>query len=406
MPTYRSLGLLPPKRHIALRREKSASFLDEGIYYEHVVTTAGFDRAYSIMYHLRPPTRNLRVEPTGHVRIEKAPIQELRHHHIRSQDLARGGDPVGGRIPMMFNDDLVAWRCLPNQQQPEIYRNGAADEVIFIQHGSGYLETHFGKLPYRRGDYVVVPRTTNYRMVSDQIEVEDHLILECFSPVRIPARYQNPDGQMFLGTPYYERDFHSPAELLTVDLESETSVLVKDHDRMTRVIMPHHPFDVVGWDGFVYPYTFNAWDFEPLTGTVHLPPPYQQTFECRGFVICTFAPRYLDHHPEAIKVPYVHSNVEADEVLFYVDGEFGSRRGVGLGSLTLHPGGIPHGPHPGTIMASMPVEKTEEMAVMFDTDRRLYLTPQALNLDDASYPMSWLENGAGDGPASPNSVAR
>lgn len=391
MPNYRTLGHLPPKRHIALRRDPSESFLNEGLYYEHIVTTAGFDRAYSIMYHLRPPTRNTKVEPAGQIEIEKAEVDTLRHHHIRSQDLPRGGDPIGGRIPMLFNEDLVAWRCLPDQAQGELYRNGAADEVIFIHQGSGHLETAFGKLPYRRGDYVVVPRTTTYRLVSDNIEKEDHLILECFSPVRVPDRYQNPDGQMYLGSPYYERDFHSPSDLFVVDEEVETTVLVKDHDRLTRITMPHHPFDVVGWDGFVYPYTFNAWNFEPLTGTVHLPPPYQQTFDCRGFVICTFAPRHLDHHPDSIKVPYVHSNVEADEVLFYVDGEFGSRKGVGLGSMTLHPGGIPHGPHPGTIMASMDMDRTEEMAVMFDTDRKLYMTTQAVEVDDPSYPLSWME---------------
>ncbi len=396
MPNYRSLGLLPPKRHIALRRDKSDSFLGEGLYYEHIVTTAGFDRAYSITYHLRPPTRNTKVEFVGQVTLEKATEQELRHHHIRSQDLSRQGDPINGRVPMMFNDDLVAWRCKPDSEQTEIYRNAAADEVIFIHHGSGHVETSYGNVPYRRGDYIVMPRTTNYRFVSDDLKKEDHLILECFAPIRIPVRYQNPDGQMHLGTPYYERDFHSPPDLQTIDQEVETSVLVKDHDRLTRITMPHHPFDVIGWDGFVYPYTFNAWDFEPLTGTTHLPPPFQQTFECRGFVICTFAPRHLDHHPDAIKVPYVHSNVEADEVLFYVDGEFGSRRGVGLGSMTLHPGGIPHGPHPGTIVASMNVEKTSEMAVMFDTDRKLYLTPQALDVDDPTYPYSWLEDSATD----------
>jgi homogentisate 1,2-dioxygenase len=176
-----------------------------------------------------------------------------------------------------------------------------------------------------------------------------------------------------------------------VDAEQDTPILTKDHDRWTRVVMAHHPFDVVGWDGFVYPYTFNALDFEPLTGTVHLPPPFQQTFECRGFVICTFAPRRLDQHPESIKVPYVHSNVEADEVLFYVRGAFGSRRGVERGSFTLHPGGIPHGPHPGTILASMRASRTEELAVMFDTERRLKLTVQAMQMDDPDYPMSWLE---------------
>lgn len=397
MPSYRQLGKLPPKRHIQLHNE-TGGFLNEGLYYEHVVTTQGFDRAYSIMYHLRPPTRITASETAGKVELRKVDEQELRHHHIETQKLARSGDPVTGRVPMMFNEDLVAWRSKPDRAQAELYRNGAADEVIFVHQGSGVLETVYGKLPYRRGDYIVVPRTTTYRLVSDDILKEDHLVLECFGQVRVPTRYQNPDGQMYLGVPYYERDFHSPPELLTIDSEVPTTTLIKDRERLTRVTMPHHPFDVVGWDGFLYPYTFNAWDFEPLTGTTHLPPPFQQTFECRGFVICTFAPRYLDHHPQAIKVPYVHSNVEADEVLFYVDGEFGSRRGVGLGSMTLHPGGIPHGPHPGTIMKSMNMARTEEMAVMFDTDRRLYLTPEAIALDDPKYPRSWLETPAPQPP--------
>ena len=366
------------------------SYLNEGLYYEHVITTQGFDRTYSILYHIRPPTRVVSTESVGSCGLKPVADQELRHHHIKTQDLPRGGDPVSGRIPMMFNQDVASYRVKPVEDQTEIYRNGAADEVIFVQQGCGYLETTFGKLSYRRGDYIVIPRTTNYRIYSDDISQEDHLILECFAPVRIPKQYLNEDGQMLMGTPYYERDFHSPEELVSRDEEQETTVLIKDHSRLTRVTMAHNPLDIVGWDGFLYPYTFNAWDFEPLTGTLHLPPPFQQTFEVRGFVICTFAPRHLDHHPKAVKVPYVHSNVEADEVLFYVDGEFGSRKGVDLGSMTLHPGGIPHGPHPGTIMKSMETDFTNEMAVMFDTDRPLYLTEDAMKLDDPSYPMSWL----------------
>ncbi len=389
MPSYRKLGQLPPKRHIQFDNLEP-SFLDEKMFYEHVITTQGFDRVYSILYHRRPPTRVVSTATVGQLSLVEAANPELRHHHIKSGNLKRGGDPILGRVPMMFNSDLVAYRARPDRQQSEIFRNGAADEVIFIQQGTGYIDTTYGRLPYKRGDYVVMPRTTNYRMVSDAIEMEDHLILECFAPVRIPQQYLNQDGQMLMGSPYYERDFHSPVELHHVDDETETSILIKDHQRLTRVVMANHPFDVVGWDGFLYPYTFNAWDFEPLTGTTHLPPPYQQTFEIRGFVICTFAPRHLDHHPRAIKVPYVHSNVEADEVLFYVEGEFGSRKGVEIGSLTLHPGGIPHGPHPGTIMRSMKVKFTNEMAVMFDTDRPLHLTEQAMELDDPKYPLSWL----------------
>jgi homogentisate 1,2-dioxygenase len=366
------------------------SFLGENMFYEHVITTQGFDRVYSILYHRRPPTRIVSTETFGQFTLEKCLNQELRHYHIKSGNMKRGSDPILGRVPLMFNEDLVAYRARPENQQTEIFRNGAADEVIFIQQGGGYIDTTYGRLPYRRGDYIILPRTTNYLMVSDDISKEDHLILECFSPVRIPKQYLNEDGQMLMGSPYYERDFHSPTKLQNIDSETETQILVKDHERMSRVVMAHNPFDIVGWDGFLYPYTFNAWDFEPLTGTMHLPPPYQQTFEVRGFVICTFAPRHLDHHPKAIKVPYVHSNVEADEVLFYVEGEFASRRGVETCSFTLHPGGIPHGPHPGTIMRSMKMTYTNEMAVMFDTDRPLHLTQQALELDDPSYPLSWL----------------
>lgn len=391
MPSYRQLGTVPPKRHIRLPRDKASSHLGEGLHYEHVLTTEGFERAYTIMYHMRPPTRVREVELVERRELEAVTDQPLRHHHLKSGEMARGGDPVRDRIPLMFNDDLVCLRARPDCQQEELFRNGAADEVIFINSGSGKVETQLGTLPYRRGDYVVIPRTVTYRLVSDDIVQEDHLILETFSPVRIPERYQNTDGQIHLGAPYYERDFHSPVALDTIDDNSDTTVLIKDHDRLSRVTLANHPFDIVGWDGFTYPYTFNAWDFEPLTGTVHLPPPYQQTFECRGFVICTFAPRFLDHHPEAIKVPYAHSNVEADEVLFYVDGQFGSRRGVDIGSLTLHPEGIPHGPHPGTIVASEKVDRTDEMAVMFDTMKPLKLTPQAMQLDDPSYPQSWLD---------------
>lgn len=389
MPSYRRLGEVPPKRHIQFENQ-SESYLNEGLFYEHVVTTQGFDRVYSILYHRRPPTRVVSTATVGKLELKACSDQELRHHHIKSGDLSRGGDPITDRIPMMFNEDLTAYRVRPDRQQAEIYRNAAADEIIFIHHGRGYIETTYGRLPYRRGDYCVIPRTCNYRIVSESIAQEDHLIIESNGPVRIPQQYLNQDGQMLLGSPYSERDFHSPLELDSKDEDVETSILIKNGSQLTRVVMANNPFDVVGWDGFLYPYTFNAWDFEPLTGTFHLPPPYQQTFEMRGFVICTFAPRHLDHHPKAVKVPYVHSNVEADEVLYYVDGEFGSRKGVDAGSMTLHPGGIPHGPHPGTVMKSMEMEFTNEMAVMYDTDRPLFLTQQAMEMDDPGYPISWL----------------
>ena len=396
MPIYRKLGQVPRKRHIKLPREPADSFRGEGIAYEHVVTTAGFDRAYSITYHLRPPTRVKETALLARATLEAAGEQSLRHHHLKTQQLPRDGSPITGRVPLLFNQDVTCYRCRPDEPQEALYRNGGADEVIFVFAGGGMLESPYGRLTYKNNDYIVIPRGTTYRMVADDLEREDYLILESHSPVRIPERYLNPDGQLKLGSPYYERDFHGPAELLCIDRPQDTEIIVKDGPRLTSVMMAHHPFDVIGWDGMIYPYTLYAMDFEPLTGTVHLPPPYQQTFQCHGFVICTFAPRYLDHHPEAIKVPYVHSNTEADEVLFYVSGNFGSRRGIGAGSISHHPAGIPHGPHPGTIIASMNATRTEELAVMFDTERPLQLTRQAMEIDDPSYPLSWLET---DGPA-------
>jgi homogentisate 1,2-dioxygenase len=392
MSIYMRLGTVPRKRHIKLPRDQAQSFRGEGLHYEHVITTAGFDRAYSICYHLRPPTRVRKTELIREARLEAAPTQALRHRHLLSQNLARNGDLIGGRVPLLFNDDVTCWRCKPSSTTDHLYRNGSADEVIFVFDGSGTVETAFGSLPYRQDDYIVIPRGTTYRINPTDVRREDHLILESAGPVRLPHRYLNPDGQIMLGSPYYERDFHGPTALNPIDRESDTEIVVKDGPRLSRVIMAHHPFDVVGWDGFVYPYTFNAMDFEPLTGTVHLPPPVQQTFECRGFVICTFAPRHLDHHPEAIKVPYVHSNTEADEVLFYVRGNFSSRKGVGCGSISHHPAGIPHGPHPGTILASMAHSRTEELAVMFDTDRPLLATSAALAIDDPNYPLTWMES--------------
>jgi len=387
MPPYRKLGSVPRKRHTAHRHEPG--FRGEGIYYEEVLTTAGFGRAYTICYHLRPPTRVRTVEPAGAVAIETVAEPVLRHHQLRTLKLKPTGDPVSGRVPLLVNDDVIMSRCRPVEPQRELYRNSTADEVVFIHRGRGTLHTIFGPLPFRPFDYVVIPRCTTYRL---ELEGDgEMLVLEAAGNVVIPAKYLNADGQLRLGAPYSERDLHGPQETVVVDREQDTTVLVKDGRRLTRYTMAHHPFDVVGWDGLVYPFTFNADDFEPITGTVHQPPPVQQTFDAPGFVVCTFAPRMLDTHPEAIKVPYAHSNVQADEVLYYVRGHFGSRRGVEEASLTLHPRGVPHGPHPGTIVASRSMTRTDELAVMVDTVRPLALTRQALEFDDADYPYSWME---------------
>jgi homogentisate 1,2-dioxygenase len=389
MPPYLSLGSIPRKRHIAHKHEPG--FHGEGIYYEEVVTTAGFGRAYSICYHLRPPTRVRKVEPAAELRVETVEQRTLRHHHLRTGAIKPAGDPITGRVPLLINEDVIFGRCRPSQPQAELYRNAAADEVLFVHRGKGTLQTMFGLLPFKPYDYIVIPHCTTYRLEFETGLQPDLLYFEAKGNITIPSRYLNPDGQVRLGAPYSERDFHGPRESLIQDREQDTIILIKDGSRLTRYTLASHPFDVVGWDGMVYPYTFNADDFEPITGTVHQPPPIHQTFDAPGFVICTFAPRMLDTHPEAIKVPYAHSNVQADEVLYYVRGRFGSRRGVEEASITLHPRGIPHGPHPGTIQASQTATRTDELAVMMDTIRPLLLTRQALELDDPEYPYSWLE---------------
>jgi homogentisate 1,2-dioxygenase len=386
---YLSLGSIPRKRHIAHRI--TPGWKNEGLYYEEVITTQGFGRAYSIVYHLKPPTRVRHVEPAGGWDVATADFDSLRHVHLRTKDLPIAGDPVRGRVAMFTNSDVTLHRCRPAHPQQELFRNAICEEIYFIHTGAGRLHTHFGVLPFKPFDYVVIPRCTTYMLEFDAGVQPDLLVIESPRSIGFPPRYLNPDGQFRMGAPFCERDLHGPAELATHDREADTPVLIKDGPRLTRYIMAHHPFDVVGWDGLVYPFTFNADDFEPITGTIHQPPPIHQTFETDGFVVCTFAPRHLDHHPEAIKVPYAHSNVESDEVLYYVRGHFGSRRGVDLGSFTLHPHGIPHGPHPGTILASKDMTRTDELAVMVDTFRPLHVADSGVAYDDPKYPYSWME---------------
>ncbi len=389
MPQYLRLGSIPRKHHIA--HPQVPGFKSEGIYYEEVVTSAGFSRAYSVVYHLRPPTRVTRLEPAGTIPTDFGEQPTLRHHLVKTALMPRSGDPIGGRVLLFGNDDVTMARCRPERPQEELFRNADADEVVFVHRGRGVLHTMFGLLSFREFDYIVIPRCTTYQLEFEAGCGPDLLVIEASGSITIPSKYVNPDGQLKMGAPYSERDLHGPREIALVEQEQETSILVKDGRRLTRYTMAHHPFDVVGWDGMLYPYTFNADDFQPLTGRVHLPPPVHQTFDAPGFVVCTFAPRMLDTDPEAIKVPFAHSNVQADEVLYYVRGRFGSRRGVEESSFTLHPRGIPHGPHPGTIVASRDVRSTDELAVMVDTVRPLQLSRQAMQLDDPAYPLSWMD---------------
>jgi homogentisate 1,2-dioxygenase len=388
MPPYVQRGSIPKKRHIAHKTE--SGFLGEGLYYEEVISSEGFSRAYSIAYHLKPPTRVLRIEDAGRSQLEAVSDMPLRHVHVKTKEMHRVGDPVRGRIPMFFNADCMIARCRPAVQQSEYYRNAQQDEMFFVHSGTGRLESMYGELSFGPMDYLIVPKCTTYRMVFDDVACADLLVVEARGTLGFPPRYINPDGQFRLGAPFCERDLRGPILVEPKSDEGEFPVLIKDGKRWTRYVLASHPWDVVGWDGMIYPFAFNADDFEPITGKVHQPPPIHQTFQADGFVVCTFAPRMLDTHPEAIKVPYAHSNIESDEVLYYVRGQFGSRRGVELGSLTLHPHGIPHGPHPGTIVASRNVTYTDELAVMIDTFAPLQVAADTASMDDPNYPYSWL----------------
>jgi homogentisate 1,2-dioxygenase len=389
MPAYIQRGSLPAKHHI--EHPQSPGYKNEGLHYEEVVTTHGFSRAYSIVYHLRPPTRVRHTEQLPSQPVELADDFMLRHYHLKTKDLARAKDAVHGRVPLFHNKDVTIYRCVPAVQQAVLYKNAMADEIIFVHHGRGTLHSLFGKLAFKPCDYIVIPRGTIYQIEFESISEAQLLVIESPTAVRIPARYLNADGQIRMGAPYSERDFHAPQTLVTMDEERDTEVIIKRGTQFYRTILASHPFDAIGYDGMIYPYTFNADDFEPITGKIHQPPPIHQTFETGGFVVCTFAPRLLDTHPQAVKVPYAHSNVDSDEVLYYVRGQFGSRRGVGESSFTLHPLGIPHGPHPGTIVASKEHTRTDELAVMVDTFQPLQLTKQAFEFDDPKYPLSWLE---------------
>ena len=389
MPHYLQRGRFPPKRHTEMAREPG--FLGEGICYEEVVSTEGFSRAYSTVYHLRPATRVTAIEPLPPRPPLMAADLPLRHVHLQTAALGRAGDVVDGRVPMFFNAEVLVARCRPAGQQRELYRNARDDEVLFVHAGSGRLETMFGTLAFRPLDYVVIPKCTTYRVNFDDPAAADLLVIEARGTIRFPDRYLNPEGQFRLGAPFCERDIRGPGELRTIDADGKHTILVKDGLALVRYEVASHPFDLVGWDGMVYPFAFNADDFEPITGRIHQPPPIHQTFAGPGFVICTFAPRMLDTDPKAVKVPYIHSNVESDEVLYYVRGRFGSRRGVDVGSFTLHPHGIPHGPHPGTIVASRAARWTDELAVMIDTFRPLHVATTGVAFDQPDYPLSWME---------------
>lgn len=379
---YVSHGKLPSKKHIQFRKP------DGGLYAEQLFSTIGFDGPMSTLYHINLPTAVAGWEDLGSVKPEYMDDEPLRHRHLKTARMQAHGNAVTGRIPLMGNSDLLWSQVLPSEQMEDYYKNAESDEILFVHDGSGTLESMWGDVEVRPGDYIVIPRGTIWRIRFDSLPVK-MVVVESNGPVTVPKRYRNEYGQLLEHAPFSERDFRPPHELKTYDQKGEYRVIVKARGRHTLYKYGFHPFDVVGWDGFVYPMAFSIHDFQPITGQIHMPPPIHQTFIGHGFVVCSFCPRILDFHPEAVKIPYNHSNVDSDEVLYYCNDKFGSRKGIEEGSITLHPLGIPHGPQPGAVEASMPHTETKELAMMVDTFHPLKLTKAALSLEDPVYWKSW-----------------
>jgi homogentisate 1,2-dioxygenase len=384
MPFYVSRGQLPPKRHIQFRQP------DGSLYKEQVMGTRGFSGIQSILYHINAPTAVSRVEDLGPVLREYEEKGALRHRHFKTVKSAPGGDIVTGRRHMLGNDDVAMFIAQPTEPMDYFYRNGEGDEVLFIHEGRGRLQTNYGSLPYQPGDYLVLPIGTTWRMLPETGSSHRVLVIEAAGAIFPTKRYHNEWGQLLEHSPYCERDIRVPDELETFDEKGEFEVRVRAQGRLTACFFAHHPLDVVGWDGYLHPYALSIHDFEPITGRIHQPPPVHQTFDGPGFVLCSFVPRMFDYHPLAIAVPYNHSNVDSDEVLYYVEGNFMSRRGIEVASVTLHPSGIPHGPHPGAVEGSLGKDRTEELAVMLDTFQPLKIAKGALTWEEPGYMASWL----------------
>jgi homogentisate 1,2-dioxygenase len=381
---YHALGEIPQKRHTIFRRPDGELFTEE------LFGAEGFHGSSSLLYHYHPPTRVLRIEAGDEVKVEAADQGPLRHRHLKTKDIPSGGDPIKARKILMFNNDVQIGVARPTDSMDYFYRNGEHDEMMFIHEGEGYVQTIFGRLDFEYGDYIYLPRGTTYS-IHFETDQNRYLFWESTGPVGFPKRYLSDMGQFMENSPFCERDFRLPSEQLFFDEKGEFELRIKKAGRLHHYWFDHHPLDVVGWDGYLYPWIFNIKDFEPITGRIHQPPPVHQTFRGHNYVVCSFCPRKFDYHPQAIPAPYNHSNVDSDEVLYYVEGDFMSRKGMDFASITLHPGGIPHGPHPGKAEASIGAEETDEYAVMIDTFRPLYVTEEAMRLDDATYPFSWLD---------------
>jgi homogentisate 1,2-dioxygenase len=388
MPFYHQLGKIPPKRHTQFRKE------DGTLHYEQLFGTIGFVGMSSLLYHLHRPTMVKRVGQSVDVRPQAAVENNLLSRKLEGFQVKPNEDYLKSRVPVLFNSDVTILLSAPSKSMAEdaFYKNSDGDEVVFVHEGAGTLHTMLGQIPFSAGDYLVIPRGIIHRFAFDS-SANRLFITESAHPVYSPKRYRNHFGQLLEHSPYCERDLRPPSKLETHDALGSFTIRIKKQGQLHDYVYASHPFDVVGWDGYHFPYALSIHDFEPITGRVHQPPPVHQTFETDAFVICSFVPRMYDYHPQSIPAPYNHSNIDSDEVLYYVEGDFMSRTGIDRGYISLHPAGIPHGPHPGTYEGSIGKTKTEELAVMVDTFRPLQVTAQALAIEHPDYHSSWLEPG-------------
>ncbi len=386
MPFYHQLGKIPPKRHTQFRKP------DGSLYSEQLFGTIGFDGMYSNIYHENRPTQVKEIKKQYSVAPKIAKGNNLQSLKLKGFEIKPEKDYLESRKTVLTNSDCSIVLAAPQESQKDyFYKNTNADELIFIHKGTGKLRTFLGNIDFKYGDYLLIPRGVIYKM---DFDTEDNrlFIVESHRPIYTPKRYRNWFGQLLEHSPYCERDIRKPQELETHDEKGEFLIKVKKGNDIFEMVYATHPFDVVGYDGYNFPYAFSIHDFEPITGRIHQPPPVHQTFETDAFVVCSFVPRLYDYHPDSIPAPYNHSNIDSDEVLYYVDGDFMSRNDVEAGHISLHPAGIPHGPHPGATERSIGKTKTEELAVMVDTFKPLQVTEDAMKIADGTYYQSWLEH--------------
>lgn len=385
MPFYHQLGELPSKRHKIYRQASGE------LYSEELMGNMGFVGPSSLLYHVRRPTAVKALRTIKDLVWRSAPLEPLKHRHFRTRQLSASGDAITDRTPLLFNDDVSLSLVHPRESISSFYRNAQGDEIVFVSDGEGTLESAFGSIRFSAGDYLIIPRGIlhRYRFSGDTSTL---LIIESAGYVCTPRRYRNEFGQLTESSPYSERDIRVPQHLETHDEKGDFRLIVKKANSLTEMVLAYHPFDVVGWDGYYYPWALNIHNFEPRVGRFHLPPPTHQTFESDGFVVCSFCPRPFDFDTEAVPAPYTHSNVMSDEVLYYANSEFMSRKGIEYGSITLHPDGLAHGPQPGRTEASLGQKETNELAVMMDTFRGLRVSEAAVEVEDRDYYLSWLDS--------------